>query len=61
MFLEMCLLGVLMKGVRTLPPGLSVYSTEHRLSGHECEQARETVKDREAWRTAVHGVATSQT
>ena len=42
----------------------------HRLDGHEFEQApgdgegqgsRETVKDREAWSAAVHGVAKSQT
>ena len=28
----------------------------HRLNGHEFEQLREMVKDREAWRAAVHGV-----
>ena len=33
----------------------------HQLSGHEFEQALEIVKDREAWRAAVHGVANSQT
>ena len=34
----------------------------HRLNGHELEQAlREIVKDREAWRAAVHGVTKSQT
>ena len=27
----------------------------HRLLGHECEQLWEMVKDREAWRAAVHG------
>ena len=27
----------------------------HQLNGHECEQLWETVKDREAWRAAVHG------
>ena len=31
----------------------------HRLSGHEFEQTQETVKDREAWNAAVHGVAKS--
>ena len=33
----------------------------HRLNGHEFEQIRETVKDMEAWRAAVHGVAKSRT
>ena len=33
----------------------------HPLSGHEFEQAPGDVKDREAWRAAVHGVAESQT
>ena len=33
----------------------------HRLSGHEFEQVWETVKDREAWRAAVHGVTKSWT
>ena len=33
----------------------------HRLNGHEFEQSPETVKDREAWRAAVHGVAESGT
>ena len=32
----------------------------HRLNGHEFEQWK-MVKDREAWRTAIHGVAKSQT
>ena len=31
----------------------------HWLSGHEFEQTPEMVKDREAWRAAVHGVAKS--
>ena len=33
----------------------------HQLNGHEFEQTRETVKDREDWRDAVHGVAESDT
>ena len=28
----------------------------HCLNGHEFEQTPEIVKDREAWRVAVHGV-----
>ena len=31
----------------------------HQLDGHEFEQAPELVKNREAWRAAVHGVAES--
>ena len=29
----------------------------HQLQGHEFEQAPDMVKDREAWRAEVHGVA----
>ena len=32
----------------------------HRLNGHEFEQFLETVKDREGWCSAVHGVTKSQ-
>ena len=32
----------------------------HQLTGHEFEHLRETVKDREAWRAAVHEVTKSQ-
>ena len=32
----------------------------HRLDGHEFEQLQELVKDREAWRAAVHWVTKSQ-
>ena len=32
-----------------------------QLNGHEFKQAPEMVKDRKAWRAAVHGVAKSQT
>ena len=33
----------------------------HLLNGHESEQLREMVKDREARHAAVHGVTKSQT
>ena len=33
----------------------------HRLDGHEFEQARELVMDREASHAVVHGVTKSQT
>ena len=33
----------------------------HRLNGHEFEQTLVIVKDREAWRVAVHGLANSRT
>ena len=33
----------------------------HRLSGDEFEQTPEMVKDRDAWRAAVHGVAETWT
>ena len=33
----------------------------HWCNGHELEQIQEMVRDREAWRAAVHGVAKSQT
>ena len=33
----------------------------HELHGHELSQLRETVKDRETWRAAVHRVAKSWT
>ena len=33
----------------------------HWLNGHKFEQTAEVAKDREAWRTIIHGVAMSQT
>ena len=33
----------------------------HRLKGHEFEQVLKMVKDREAWRDAVHGIEKSWT
>ena len=33
----------------------------HQLNGHEFEQAPGEVKDREAWRAAVHGITNNQT
>ena len=33
----------------------------NQLDGHESEKTPETVKDREAWRAAVHGIVKSQT
>ena len=33
----------------------------HRLNRHEMNKLQEIVKDRKAWRAAVHGVAKSQT
>ena len=33
----------------------------HQLNGHEFEQTPEVVKDREAWRATVRGVAKSRT
>ena len=33
----------------------------HRLDGREFDQLLELVKDRQAWRAAVHGVAESRT
>ena len=33
----------------------------HQLNGHEFDQTLGNMKDREAWRAAVHGVAKSWT
>ena len=32
----------------------------HQIEGHESEQTPEMVKEREAWRAAVHGVTKSE-
>ena len=36
-----------------------MFGWHHRLNGHEFEQTPGMVKDREAWRAAVHGVTES--
>ena len=36
-----------------------VVGWHQQLHGHEFEQTKKMVKDREAWRAAVHGVAES--
>ena len=33
----------------------------HGLDGRECDELRELVMDREAWRATIHGVVKSQT
>ena len=33
----------------------------HQLNGHECDEVRELVTDREAWRAVIHGVTKSRT
>ena len=49
------------KGKRKREEEDEMVGWHHRLNGHEFKQARETVKGREAWHAAVHGVAKSQT
>ena len=38
-----------------------IASWHHQCNGHERGQLREVVRNREAWRTAIHGVAKSRT
>ena len=47
------------KGKEAAEDGMVVW--HHRLSEHELSKLQETVKDREAWLAAVHGVAKGQT
>ena len=38
-----------------------IVGRHHQLNGHEFEQLRELVMDRQAWRAAIHRAAKSQT
>ena len=49
------------KGKRNREEEDEMVGWHHRLNGHEFKQARETVKGREAWHAAVHGVAKCRT
>ena len=39
----------------------AIVGRHHQLNGHEFEQLRELVMDRQAWRAAIHRAAKSQT
>ena len=58
---EFPLLYRLWQGARCVSHREQVYTGPTRDNGHEFEKLRETVKDRETWPAAVHGVTKSWT
>ena len=59
---------VMMRRADSLEKGLRLGKIEgerrswrQRMNGHETEQTQEMLKDREAWRAALHGVVESNT